>query len=328
MIYLESFRFPSREKEELFLNGIFRSLRDEYYTKTCDALYPFYVLSERNFYSIDFEPITILYGGNGSGKSTALNVISNALHVKRNSLYNTTRWLNEYIGLCSFRTDESWSGEEFNFLGERQTKYDIAEISQMITSDDIFKKILESRAKNEQKVFKSNLLYREIAAVKGTNPNEKSEIAKRYQSAKSLNMGNGENVDEYKRFWGMKKKSFTNYLTEKLGPIERGFSNGESGMMYLAEMIQQEGLYLLDEPENSMSCQFQKNLAEIITFSAKNCNSQFIIATHSPFLLAILNAKIYNLDKNPVTISKFWELDNMKEYYKLFTTYSEQFKAG
>jgi predicted ATPase len=143
-----------------------------------------------------------------------------------------------------------------------------------------------------------------------------------------LNLETGENFAEYKRFWEMKKKSFTSYVTEKLGPIERGFSNGESGMMYLAEMIQQEGLYLLDEPENSMSCQFQKNLAEIITFSAKNCNSQFIIATHSPFLLAIPNAKIYNLDKNPVTISKFWELDNMKEYYKLFTTYSEQFKAG
>lgn len=323
MIYLESFRFPSREKEESFFGA-----RTDYYNKTRETIYPFYVLSERNFYSLDFEPITILYGGNGSGKSTALNVISNALHVKRNSLYNTTKWMSEYVRICSFRTDVSWSGEEFNLLGERQAKYDIAEISQMITSDDVFKMILESRAKNEQKIFKSNLLYREIAAVKGTDPNGKSEIAKRYQSTKRLNLETGENFAEYKRFWEMKKKSFTSYVTEKLGPIERGFSNGESGMMYLAEMIQQEGLYLLDEPENSMSCQFQKNLAEIITFSAKNCNSQFIIATHSPFLLVIPNAKIYNLDKNPVTISKFWELDNMKEYYKLFTTYSEQFKAG
>ena len=96
MIYLESFRFPSREKEESFFGA-----RTDYYNKTRETIYPFYVLSERNFYSLDFEPITILYGGNGSGKSTALNVISNALHVKRNSRYNTTKWMSEYVRICS-----------------------------------------------------------------------------------------------------------------------------------------------------------------------------------------------------------------------------------
>ena len=135
-------------------------------------------------------------------------------------------------------------------------------------------------------------------------------------------------MDEYKRYREMKKaRSFSSYLTQKLGPIERGFSNGENGMMYLAELIQQEGLYLLDEPENSMSCKFQKNLAEIISFAAKNCNSQFIIATHSPFLLSIPNAKIYNLDEDPVTVSNFWELENMKDYYELFNRYSDEFKG-
>ena len=96
-------------------------------------------------------------------------------------------------------------------------------------------------------------------------------------------------------------------------------------MIYLAEEIKQAGLYLLDEPENSMSCKFQKQLAEIIEYSATHGNSQFIIATHSPFLLAIPNAKIYNLDADPVCVSEFWELENMKDYYSLFNSFSERF---
>ena len=319
MVYLERFRFPSREKEEDYVSG----LNESYYNKTWEAMYPFYVLSEHNFMSLDFEPITIIYGGNGSGKSTALNIMSNALHVKRTSPYNNTLYMDAYIKLCSFKTDIRWSGEEFNMTGQRQSRYDIAEITQMITSDDIFKMIFDNRIQNEQRIHKSKILSAEIRAV-GLMDSHSPEV----QRIKKLYPDTGENMDEYKRYREMKKaRSFSSYLTQKLGPIERGFSNGENGMMYLAELIQQEGLYLLDEPENSMSCKFQKNLAEIISFAAKNCNSQFIIATHSPFLLSIPNAKIYNLDEDPVTVSNFWELENMKDYYELFNRYSEEFSA-
>lgn len=41
--------------------------------RTCyDSFYPFKILSGNGFERIDFEPVTIFYGGNGSGKSTAL----------------------------------------------------------------------------------------------------------------------------------------------------------------------------------------------------------------------------------------------------------------
>ena len=317
MVYLEKFRFPSREKEEKFLGS------REYYAKTWDTLYPFYVLSERRFVAMDFEPITLLYGGNGSGKSTALNIISNALHVKRTSPYNTTIHMDGYISLCSFETDMRWSGEEFNMSGARQSRYDISEITQMLTSDDIFKMMLEGRIKNDQKVQKSLILTKEVCRVQSM-----STQGSKYDMIRRLDLETGENVDEFNRFWEMKKaKSFSSYLTKKLGPIERGYSNGENGMMYLTELIENEGLYLLDEPENSMSCQFQKKLAEIISYSARYWNAQFIIATHSPYLLSIPEAKIYNLDEDPVTISKFWELENMKEYYQLFDAFSEQFKS-
>lgn len=56
-----------------------------------------------------FEPITILYGGNGSGKSTVLNVISQKLHVSRKSTYNSGELMDNYVELCSYETDLRWT---------------------------------------------------------------------------------------------------------------------------------------------------------------------------------------------------------------------------
>ena len=91
--------------------------------------------------------------------------------------------------------------------------------------------------------------------------------------------------------------------------------------MKFIESIVPDRLYILDEPENSLSCELQMRLAEYIVESVRFYGCQFIIATHSPFLLAIERAKVYNLDGNPATISKFWELPNMKLYYELFNKF-------
>lgn len=68
IIYLNTFTFPNEGMEFDFLLGIRR---------TCyDSFYPFKILSKHDLERVDFEQITIFYGGNGSGKSTALNVIA------------------------------------------------------------------------------------------------------------------------------------------------------------------------------------------------------------------------------------------------------------
>ncbi|MDE5747343.1 MAG: AAA family ATPase, partial [Acetatifactor sp.] len=67
MIYLSHFTFPTDEQEFDFFLGQKRTCYDSYY--------PFQILSRRSLRMLDFEPVTILYGGNGSGKTTALNVI-------------------------------------------------------------------------------------------------------------------------------------------------------------------------------------------------------------------------------------------------------------
>ena len=49
---------------------------------------------------LDFEPITILYGGNGSGKTTALNVIAEKIKAKRDTLYNRSNFFEDYVKMC------------------------------------------------------------------------------------------------------------------------------------------------------------------------------------------------------------------------------------
>ena len=87
------------------------------------------------------------------------------------------------------------------------------------------------------------------------------------------------------------------------------FSNGKSAMKYFTDHITEDALYLLDEPENSLSIAFQMELSKYISDSARHFGCQFIMATHSPVLLSIKDALIYDLDETPVETKKWTELD-------------------
>ena len=268
-----------------------------------NKLYPFKVLSVKEFYSIDFERITLLYGGNGSGKSTALNAIANKLGVARNSAYNKANkeFYDEYISMCDYEEGES---EEYIL--------DLKDKTTLITSDDIFKYMLDTRQKN------GYVNIRRDKVIDDWFDARKSRI-------KHINFETGEGLDEYKHTKKAKKQTCYQYVSENLGAEVETFSNGETGFMRFIEGIVPDRLYLLDEPENSLSCELQMKLAEYIERSARYFGCQFIIATHSPFLLAIQEAKIYDLDSCPVTISKFWELPNMMLLHNLFKGYDSKF---
>lgn len=96
--------------------------------------------------------------------------------------------------------------------------------------------------------------------------------------------------------------------------------------MYFVSEIKENGLYTLDEPENSMSVSMQIKLAKFIEESARFFNCQFIIATHSPILLSLNSAKIYDLDQVPVRLSKWQELENVKIYYEFFKEHEKDFE--
>ena len=81
----------------------------------------------------------------------------------------------------------------------------------------------------------------------------------------------------------------------------------------------------MDEPENSLSPQRQLELIKFIEDSARYFGCQFIISTHSPFLLAIKGAKIYDLDECPVSVKKWTELESVRCYYNFFKEHEHEF---
>ena len=94
----------------------------------------------------------------------------------------------------------------------------------------------------------------------------------------------------------------------------------------MEEDIEPDRLYLLDEPEVSLSPQNQVKLAEKINDMARYLGVQFIIATHSPFMLGNLNAKIYNLDTKDYRVENWNELENVKYFYEFFKSKKSEFE--
>ncbi len=72
-------------------------------------------------------------------------------------------------------------------------------------------------------------------------------------------------------------------------------------MSFFSNRLGIDGFFILDEPEAALSPQRQLALLSIIHEMCKNPDSQFIIATHSPLLLAYPNATIYSCDTEALT---------------------------
>ena len=88
----------------------------------------------------------------------------------------------------------------------------------------------------------------------------------------------------------------------------------------------QDGVVLIDEPENCLSPLFQIELIKLIQEAVKYYNCQFFICTHSPLILSLSNSVIYNLDLEPVISQKWEELENVKIYYDFFHSKGDKFK--
>lgn len=88
-------------------------------------------------------------------------------------------------------------------------------------------------------------------------------------------------------------------------------SHGESFLTLIQYRFNQNSLYILDEPEASLSPQRQLTLLIKIHELSKQ-GTQFIIASHSPILLGIPNAKILNFDNNKITPIKYEDTESYK----------------
>ena len=284
MIYLSQFEFPHIETEYAFLHKV---------KHTCyDTVYPFQVLSQHQMREIEFAPVTIFYGGNGSGKTTALNVIAEKLHLQRDTLYNRSNFFEDYTKLCRFITAQQ-----------------IPNHSRMITSDDVFDFILNLRSLNEGIDHKREDLFEEYLDAKYSH----------------FQMRSLDDYEQLKKVNTARSKSQSKYVRENVMKNVRTHSNGESAFLYFTEKIQERGLYLLDEPENSLSPEKQQELLQFLENSVRFFGCQFVIATHSPFLLSMREAKIYDLDEDIVDVKHWTELKNVRSYYEFFKKHEDEF---
>ena len=287
MVYLTHFSFPSLEEEYTFHFQLKR---------TCyDTLYPFGILSKRRLECLDFAPVTILYGGNGSGKTTALNVMAEKLGLPRDTPYNRSNFFEDYADRCDFR-----------LAGPTAS---LPAASRVITSDDVFDFMLNIRTLNEGIDRQGEELFDEY--LEGKYSHFQMRSLADYEELKKVNLS--------------RSKTQSKFVREMLMDNVREHSNGESAFLYFQEKMQEAGLYLLDEPENSLSPERQQELAQFLENSARFFDCQLIIATHSPFLLAIHGAKIYDLDEDPVDVKKWTQLSNVRAYYDFFQAHSREF---
>jgi predicted ATPase len=99
-------------------------------------------------------------------------------------------------------------------------------------------------------------------------------------------------------------------MTRRYGVDLDANSHGESFLRLFQSRFVPGGLYLMDEPEAALSPQSQLGLLAILMDMVER-DAQFVIATHSPILLAFPDALIYSFDATPVAAVAYDDLPHV-----------------
>ena len=294
MLYVRSFSLPSEGQELGFLANNGESKRTCYASR-----YPFGLFLGRGRKSrleLELEPITILCGGNGSGKTTLLNLLGEKLELQRGAVFNRSSFFADYVELCRAEVLPSMTAQ-------------VRARSRVITSDDVFDYLLDLRCMNE-----------------GIDTRRR-ELLEEYTDARyaDFQLQSLEDVDRLRQVVEAKRGTGSRYVNRRLMKDVPGKSNGESAFLYFTREIREDGLYLLDEPENSLSPSLQEELMGFLEDSARFYGCQFVISTHSPFLLSLRGARIYDLDARPVAVCPWTQLEHVQAYYRLFQSRWKEF---
>ncbi|MFE9275917.1 AAA family ATPase [Paenibacillus glucanolyticus] len=304
-MYLDKFILPIDEESSLIQQRMVENGGEFGYI---DNTYPCGIFSKSQFSELSFSKITILYGGNGSGKSTLLNLIANRLELNRIAPFNSSEMFDLYVEHCKFEL--GFDDEGF--------KYRIPNGSRIITSDDIFDYMLTVRTNNEEIADSTEDIRLEWGDRNGN-----------LKYGKTVKMNSIDDYEALRLQVLSRKKSVSRreFIRRVAGTEVKLNSNGETALSYFNSKLKNDTLYCLDEPENSLSPKMQLELVKMLEQMAHYCGCQFIIATHSPFLLAMEFTKIYDLDTNPVDIKQWWELENTKVYFDFFNKHNRLFLA-
>jgi predicted ATPase len=204
-------------------------------------------------------PVTLLAGDNGTGKSTLLEALAVKLALPA-------------IGRVDAARDETLMGLRPLARGMSLVFNKRPNSKFFLRSEDFFNFSIELQKQREE-------MRRELQRVEEEYANR--SIFAQNQARSSFAGSIGDMEGRYGR------------------DLLESASHGESFLRLFQERLVPNGLYLLDEPEAPLSPMRQLALHCMIKDLCNEQNCQFIIATHSPILLSIEGAAVYDLDRNP-----------------------------
>ena len=91
-------------------------------------------------------------------------------------------------------------------------------------------------------------------------------------------------------------------------------SHGEGLLAYFRSRYQIPGLYLLDEPEAALSPASQVDMLRLLAEYRRRGHAQFIIATHSPILMALPEAQVFSFGTSNIEETSY----EHTEHYRLY----------
>lgn len=299
-MYLERFILPIEKENQLLYERMIQNGGKFGYV---DNPYPCGLFSEIGLREINFDKVTIFYGGNGSGKSTLLNLIASKLKLNRIAPFNSSEMFSAYAYECEYELG----------CDEEGFKCRIPNGSRIITSDDVFDYMLTVRA-NNMEIAECKEDAREDWGKLRYGETIKFKSMEDYETLRAQVLARSKTV------------SRRQFIKRTAGEELKLNSNGETALEYFNNKITNDTLYCLDEPENSLSPKLQLKLVEMLEGLARFNGCQFIIATHSPFLLSMSGARIYDLDETPVDIKRWWEVENPRIYFEFFNKHRHLFE--
>lgn len=292
MTYVHAMFLPDNAAEFARLAGD-RKLGD----MTCyGSRYPFGIFPAMELEEIRFSPITVFAGGNGSGKSTLLNVLAEKLHLRRGAPFNCTPYFPVYADLCQLSPENPTTPEN----------------SCILTSDDVFQYILRCRQRDAERDARRERLLDEYWTTRKKSETEPFRLT-------SL-----EETEELHRYNDALHHTPSRYVQKRLPSQTEWGSNGEHALRCFTESITENALILLDEPENSLSAEYQEKLALFLSQSVRFFGCQLVMATHSPILLAMRGARIYDLDARPARVRNWTELPNVQVLHRFFREHEKE----
>ena len=238
-----------------------------------DGAFPFTVPAIRLLDGLALQrPVTFFVGENGSGKSTLLEGIAAAARLPA-------------VGSTDVPRDETLAAQRRLGKALRLSWHKKATRGFFLRAEDFFgftKRLARERAE---------LLL------------EMREVSSQYRAQDRSTYAEG--------LAQAPLKSSLAAMEQRYGIDLDANSHGQSFLKLFQSRFVPGGLYLLDEPEAPLSPQSQLALLAMIGDMVSQ-DAQFIIATHSPMLLAFPDAQIYSFDKTPVEAVAYDQLDHVR----------------